>query len=151
VEDEVPKFVLEKLPPHWLFVPSNRQVRGLLAGLGADVRLVEFYGTEYRGHTDRVAIGFVHSRVVEGRWCFYLHLWGVRESGAGPVRNKLAAAALSEIERYLRECESQQPASTVKPEQLYLSFRLEANEVRPECRVSPVGPTTSFPTREWWV
>jgi len=72
----MPMFVLEKLPPHWVFVPSKRRVRELLADLDADVRWVEFYGTGYGRSTDRLSIGFVESRVVEGSWCFYLHLWG---------------------------------------------------------------------------
>jgi hypothetical protein len=142
--------VIEKLPPHWLFVPSKRQVREVLAELAADVRLVEFYGTGYGRSPDRLSLGFVESRVVGGRWCFYLHLWGVREAVAGPVRNELAAAALAEIGRYIRGCAGQPPADIVKPAQLYLSFRVEAGEVCPECRVSPVGKTSSFPTRAWW-
>ncbi len=85
----------KKLPPHWLFVPSKRQVRELLAELGADVRLVEFYGTGYGRNPDRLSLGLVESRVVGGGWCFYLHLWGVREAVAGRVREELAAAALT--------------------------------------------------------
>lgn len=147
----MPKFVVEKLPRHWLFVPTKRQVRELLTDLGADVRLVELYGTGYGRSVDRFSIGFVESRVVDGGWCFYLHLWGVREAVAGPVREELAAAALAEIGRYIRGCAGQPPADVVKPAQLYLSFRIEAGEVRPECRVSPVGKTSSFPTRAWWI
>ena len=107
----VAKFLLEKLPPHWLFVPSKRQVRELLAGLGADVRLVELYGTGYGRSADRVSLGFVESRVVGGGWYFYLHLWGVREAVAGPVREELAAAALAEIRRYVLECAGQLPSA----------------------------------------
>jgi len=146
----VPKFVIEKLPPHWLFVPSKRQVRELLTELGADVRLVEFYGTGYGRSPDRLSLGFVESRVVDGGWRFYLRLWGVPEAVAGPVREELAAAALAEVGRYIRECAGQAPAAVVKPAQLYLSFRVEAGEVRPACRVSLVGKTSSFPTRTWW-
>lgn len=36
----MPRFVVKKLPPQWLFLPSKRQVRELLTELGADVRLV---------------------------------------------------------------------------------------------------------------
>jgi hypothetical protein len=145
----MPRFILEKLPPHWLFVPSKRQVRELLAELDADVRWVEFYGTAYGRGTDRLSIGFVESRLVEGSWCFYLHLWGVRESVAGPVREALAAAALAEIGQYVRTCASAPPADVVKPAQLYLSFRVELGDVHSECRVSTVGKR-SFPTGPWW-
>jgi hypothetical protein len=47
------KFAVEKLPAHWLFVPSKRQVWQLLAELGIDMRLVEFYGPEYNRKAER--------------------------------------------------------------------------------------------------
>jgi hypothetical protein len=146
----MPRFVLEKLPPHWVFVPSKRQVQELLAELGADVRLVEFYGTGYRRDTDRVSLGFVESRVVEGSWCFYLRLWGVRDAVADPVREQLAAAALAEVARYIRECAGRPPAEVVKPAQLYLSYRIGPGGLRSECRVLAVAKRSSFPTRAWW-
>jgi hypothetical protein len=146
----VPKFVVEKLPPHWQFVPSKRQVRELLTELGADVRLVEFYGTSYGRNPDRLSFGLVESRVVAGGWCFYVHLQGVREAVARPVREALVAAALAEISRYIRGCTGQPPADTVKPAELELSFRVEADEVRSECRVSPVGKLLRSRYDRWW-
>jgi hypothetical protein len=144
------QFVFEKLPQHWLFVPSKRQVRNLLAGLDANVRRVEFYGTGYGHSTDRLSLGYVESRVVDGSWCFYLHIWGVRESAARPAREGLAIAALAEIERYVRKCMSEPAADTIKPAQLYLSFRFESGDVQPACSVLAVGKR-SFPTGSWWV
>jgi hypothetical protein len=147
----VPRFIVEKLPPHWLFVPSKRQVRDLLAQLDADVRRVDFYGTGYGRSTDRLSIGFVESRVVEGSWCFYLRLWGVRETVAAPVREDLAAAALVEIARYVRKCVSKPAADVVKPAQLYLSFRVEPSAVHSGCRVKAAGKGSSlFRTGSWW-
>ncbi len=145
----MPRFVVEKLPPHWLFVPSRRQLKNLIAELAADVRMIELYGTGFGRSPDRVAVGFAESRVVGGCWCFYLHLWGVRKADAGPNQDELAAAALAEIRRYIRACTAQAPADTVKPEQLHLAFRIEGDAVRSICRVSPVGKM-SFPTRAWW-
>src|SRR5438105_563222 len=124
------RFMAEKLPAHWLFVPSKRQVRELLAELGTDVRLVELYGTGYSRAPDRLSLGFVESRVVEGRWCFYLRLWGVKEAVAGPVREKATAVALAEIRRYVRECTSQPPTDVSKPAQLLLALRLGPEEIR---------------------
>lgn len=146
----MPRFVLEKLPPHWLFVPSKRQVRELLAELDADVRRVEFYGTGYGHSTDRLSLGFLESRVIEGSWCFYIHLWGVRASVAGPVREELTAAVLSEIGQYIRKCTSEAPADVVKPAQLYLSFRIEPGSFHSECSVKTVDQF-SYPTGSWWV
>jgi hypothetical protein len=144
------QFVFKKLPPHWLYVPSKRRVRTLLAELDADVRRVEFYGTEYFPRTDRLSLGFLESRVIEDGWCFYLHLRGVRESVAGPVREELTVTALAEIGQYIRKCISEPAACTIKPAQLVLSFRLESGGVQADCRASTVSKI-SFSTGSWWV
>src|SRR4051794_3621988 len=117
------KYVLKKLPPHWVFVPSKRQIKELLAELSADVRLVEFSGTGSRHGAGRLYLGIVESRLVDGKWCFCLRLRGVRQSVIDPVREQLTAAAAAEIERYIRKRDGQPPAEIIKPEQLYLSFR----------------------------
>ncbi len=146
----MPRFVLEKLPLHWTFVPSKRQIKALLAELGADVRLVEFYGTGFGRSNDRLSLGFVESRVVGGKWCFYLRVEGVRESAARSVMEELTATAVAEIGQYIRTRASQLPDQTVKPAQLRLSFRVEPGRVHAECRELPVG-RRSFPTPVWWV
>jgi hypothetical protein len=146
----MPRFVIEKLPPHWLFVPSKRRLKGLLAELGADVRLVEFYGTGYGREADWLSLGFIESRVIDAAWCFYLHLRGSREAAVGPVRENLEAAALGEIKRYIQECAGQPPTEIIKPAQLHLAFRVETGSVRPRCSVTPFGKTTFFPTGPWW-
>lgn len=146
----MPRFVLEKLPAHWIFLPSKRQVRELLAELGSDVRLVEFAGTAHGQSSDRVSIGFIESRVFERCWCFYLRLWGVRDAVAGRVREELAATALAEIRQYLGNRAGMPPADTVKPAQLLLSFRLEGAVVRSQCTLKRVS-RHSFPTGPWWV
>jgi hypothetical protein len=144
------QFVFKKLPPHWLYVPSKRRLRDLLAELDADVRRVEFAGTAYGDRTDRLSLGFVESRVIEDGWCFYLHLWGLRESVAGPVREELTVTALAEIGLYVKKCISEPAACTIKPAQLVLSFRLESGGVQADCRAS-TGKKTPFSTGSWWV
>jgi hypothetical protein len=67
---------------------------------------------------------FLESRVVEGRWCFSLRLWGVREAAVGTVRDELTTAALAEIGKYNHECISQPPAEIIKPAQLMLNFQV---------------------------
>jgi hypothetical protein len=145
----MPHFRLKKLPPGWLFVPSKRQLRAVLAETGADVPLVEMAGTGYARLPDRVSLGFLESRVVEGRWRFYLHLWGIREAAVGTLREELATAALAEIREYIRGCISQQPADIIKPAQLRLSFRISPAGVHFEGRVKVVG-RYSYPTPVWW-
>jgi hypothetical protein len=145
----MPRFIVEKLPQHWLFVPSKRQLRDMLTRLGANVPLVEFYGTGYGCKADWLSLGFVESRVVEGGWRFYLRHWGVREDAVDPWREGLAEAALAEIECYVSACLSQPPAEVTKPSQLSLTFRLDLDGVRSACRVKVVG-RYSYPTPGWW-
>jgi len=143
------KFIIRKLPPHWLFVPPRRGVRELLAELSADVRLVEFMGTGSGKSPERVSLGFMESRVDQGSWCFYLRLWGVREALARPVVDELSKAALSEIKRYIRSCLAQRAADTIKPAQMYLDFCIKDGNVHSNCRIK-TKDRYSFPTVKRW-
>jgi hypothetical protein len=143
------RFVSKRLPPHWLFVPTKRQLREFLAGLGADVRLVELQGTSARGVADWLTLGFVEARVVGGEWCFYLRLWGVRESVVGGQLGDLTQAALAAIDGYIRGCVRQPPATTIKPAQMLLAFRLGAEGIASRCRIKSAG-RHPFPTPVWW-
>ena len=143
------RLVLKKLPPHWLFVPSRRQVRQLAADLGTDVRLVEFFGTSHSTNPHWISLGFVESRVVDDAWRFYLRLWGVRDAIAGPVQEELAATALAEIGKYVQGCIFQLPTAVNKPTQLSLAFRVTAAEIGSACTTRPVS-RRSFPTPAGW-
>lgn len=143
------RYVFEKLPPHWLFVPSKRQIKELLAGIGADVRLVEMYGTGSSRSLDRVSLGYVESRVVQAGWCFYLRIWGVKEAIVGSTRDEIAAAALQSIGEYIRECVKRPPADVTKPTQMLLVFRMGAEGVRTCCHTKVVG-RYSFRSPTWW-
>ena len=110
----MPRFAMEKLPLHWLFVPSKRRLRAFLATLAADARLVELYGTGYGHDADWISLGFVESRVTEGAWCFYLHLRGSREAVVGAVREELESAVLGEIERYNQNRPAPESTSTAR-------------------------------------
>lgn len=143
------RFMFRKLPPNWLFVPSKRQVRDLLVCLEADVRLVEFSGTSAVRAEGRLSLGYVESRVVDGGWRFYLRLWGARSSEVGEWRQRLSQAALGEIERYIRACLGERPTDVTKPVQLYLSFRIDAGDIRSQCRAKVVD-RYSFSAGEWW-
>jgi hypothetical protein len=146
----MPKFVMEKLPPQWVFVPSKRQVKALLAETGADVQRVECYGTSSGRLPARLALGFVESRVVGSGWCFYVRLWGVREAAVESCKNELAQAALAVMERYLRGRISQPPTEVIKPSQLSLSFRLSPEGVVSTCRVK-AADRRAFPVPAYWM
>jgi hypothetical protein len=84
------RFPGKKLPPHWVYVPSRREVRTLLLRLAADVRQVEFDGTGSGPSTVGLLLGYLERRVVGGSWCFYLRLWGVPKSVVEVQRDDLA-------------------------------------------------------------
>src|SRR5262245_53103324 len=62
----VSRFAGKKLPPHWVYVPSRRQVRELLRGLAADFRRVEFGGTGRGAGLVGLLLGYLERRVVDG-------------------------------------------------------------------------------------
>lgn len=97
------KFMIKKLPPHWLYVPSKREMRDLLKRLTAKVRVVDYDGSCYGKKDDTwLSIGFVEARVTEEGWCFFIRLHGLRESVVGPVREQLSQAVLWEMEQHLQ-------------------------------------------------
>jgi hypothetical protein len=145
----VSRFPGKKLPPHWVYVPSRRQVRDLLRSLAADVRRVEFDGTGSGPSSVGLLLGYLERRVADGGWCFYLRLWGVPEAAVGERRTELARAALEAIAQSVAECLASPPAETAKPTQLLLRFAVEADGVVSKCSVKPVD-RYSFWAGRWW-
>lgn len=142
------RFPGKKLPPHWVYVPSRREVRGLLRDLAADVRRVEFDGTG-SGPSSGLLLGYLERRVASGAWCFYLRLWGAPESAVGERRDELARAALGAIAQSVAECLASPPAEVVKPTQLLVWFAAGADGVVSKCSVKPVD-RYSFSAGRWW-
>jgi hypothetical protein len=146
----VSRYPGKKLPPHWVYTPSPREVRGLLRDLAADVRRVDFDGTG-RGPNPvgGLLLGYLERRVVVGAWCFYLRLWGVPESAVGERRVELARAAVHAIRCSVAECLAVPATDVIKPTQLLLWFLAGADGVTPECKVKPVDGY-SFSAGCWW-
>ncbi len=144
------QFSGKKLPPHWLHVPSRRQVRDLLEGIAADVRCVNFDGT---GSGLRwgpsLLLGYLERRVVDEAWCFYLRLRGVPEAAILGQRDELARAVIQILRESITECLALRAADVIKPTQLILMVRIGTEGVIPKCRVEPVGPY-SFSAGRWW-
>jgi hypothetical protein len=145
----VSRFPGKKLPPHWVYVPSRREVRDLLRVLATDVRRVEFDGTGSGPSSVGLLVGYLERRVADGGWCFYLRLWGVPESAVGDRRAELALAALEAIQRSVVECLAYPPAEVAKPTQLLLRFAVEPDGVVSRCSVKPVD-RYSFSAGNWW-
>jgi hypothetical protein len=139
----------KKLPPHWVYVPSRRQVRGLLRDLAADVRCVEFAGTGWHARAIGLRLGYLERRVADGAWCLYLRLWGVPESAVAERRDELARAALQAVRRSVAECLAAPAATVIRPTQLHLLFRVGTDGIISRCSVDPVDPY-SFSAGCWW-
>jgi hypothetical protein len=145
----VSRFPGKKLPPHWVYVPSRREVRDLLRDWPADVRCVDFDGTGSGASSVGLLLGYLERRVADGRWCFYLRLWGAPESAVGERRAELAQAALGTIRQSVAECLACPAAEVTRPTQLLLRFAVEADGVVSKCRVKPVD-RYSFSAGRWW-
>ena len=140
----------KKLPPHWVYVPSPREVRELLDELAADARRVEFDGTgsgpSRFGH---LLLGYLEHRVVGGAWCFYLRLWGVHESIVGDRRDELSRATIRAVRRSVAECLAIPATDVIKPTQLLLWSHAGSDDVASECKAKPVD-RYSFSAGAWW-
>lgn len=159
----------KKLPPHWVYIPSRREVSELLKAMVADVRRVDLDGTGFGarpkrftdarrtrhgengdvGHAVSLLLGYVEHRVVEGAWCFYLRLWGVPESAVEGHRDELASASIHAIKQSIEGCLALPASETVKPTQLLLRFELGSAGTIPECSLEVVG-SFSFSSGIWW-
>ena len=146
----VSRYPGKKLPAHWVYVPSPREVRGLLGELAADVRRVEFDGTGSGPNpVGRLLLGYLERRVVDGAWCFCLRLWGVPESAVSDRRDELSRAALHAIGRSVAECLAIPATDVIKPTQLLLWFLTGPDGVTSECKAKPVD-RYSFSAGAWW-
>ena len=137
------RFPGKKLPSGWVYVPSWREVRGLVNHSPGDFRQVEFIGTGLRPSSDRLLLGYLERRVVDGVWCFCLRLKGVPESAVGTHRSELASTALAAIEGSVAECLARPPTDVIKPTELRLWFTVGAEGVVPnQARPGGSGPRT---------
>jgi len=143
------RFPGKKLPSHWVYVPSQREVRDLLRNLGADVRYMDFDGTGSGPSSVGLLLGYVERRVASGVWCFYLRLWGAPESAVGERRDELTRAALGAIAQSVADCLASPPTEVVKPTQLLLRFALGADGVVSKCSVKEVD-RYAFLAGRWW-
>jgi hypothetical protein len=146
----VAQFLAKKLPPHWVYVPSRRQLRNLLSLMPADVRRIDLDGTGRRPGPTGLLLGYLEQRVIDRAWCFYLRLWGVPTSALGERQDELAAVALGAIRQYMADCLAKPAAEVSRPTQTLLWFALGAGGIQPRCRVKQVD-RRSFSAGAWWV
>lgn len=143
------RFPGKKLPPHWAYVPSWRQLRELMRRSPGDFRRVELDGTGSGPSPAGLLLGYLERRVAGGAWCFYLRLWGAPESAVGSHRADLASAAIWAIEQSVSDCLASPPSEVARPTQLLLRFAVGEGGVVPRCDVKPVD-RYSFSAGRWW-
>ena len=76
----VPRFTGKKLPPHWIYVPSRKEIRDLLGGSLADVRRVEFGGTGSGPGRVGLRLGYLEQQLSMAR--------GASTCGSGGCRGR---------------------------------------------------------------
>lgn len=146
----VSRYPGKKLPPHWVYIPSPREVRKLLNEFADNVTRLECAGTGSEiSQTGLIRLGYLERRVVEGAWCFNVRLDGAPESAVINRYDELSRAAILAIRRSISECLMIPPTDLIKPTHLNLWFRIGLDGVRSECHVQPIHPW--YPTGIWWM
>ncbi|MCE5269648.1 MAG: hypothetical protein LLG00_17360 [Planctomycetaceae bacterium] len=143
------RFPGKRLPPHWVYIPSRREIRDLLRTLNADYRRVEFGGTGSCPNSVSLLLGYVQTHVVDGAWRFYLRLWGVPEAVVNNYRDELAHAALDAIGRSTKDCLASRPTDVSKSTQTLLRFGIQADGIVCKCSTRPIDQY-SFSAGRWW-
>ena len=120
----------KRLPPHWHYVVSRREIKDAIADASADIRVIEFSGTGHKpskltaGH---YTAGQCDSRFVGTNWCFRLQFWGLPDNVVGLAADDLAPKILAGVRDFLSE-HSGNVASAVHGRRRILFLRSE-NEV----------------------
>ena len=108
-----------RLPPHWSYLVSRRDIKNLLADTPADVRIVDFGGTSKPRYQHCVA-GYVESRVVDRNWCFRLRFHGISDELLAQTQEDLRAVVLADIRNFLGE--HGQPVDSTAPARKRILF-----------------------------
>lgn len=136
----------KKLPPHWVYVPSPRQIRALLEELHLDRSVVGLSGTGGGPGAAGLTLGFLLREVREAAWEFRLTLWGVPEDAVGDRSDLLTAAALGVIRERIMECVVQPAIEAVKPTQTWLRFAVTPDAIVSRCSTHEIN----YGRPGWW-
>ena len=136
----------KKLPPHWVYIPSPRQIRAVLEELHLDRDVVVLSGTGSGPGPAGLTLGFLLRQVRDGAWEFRLTLWGVPEAAVGDHRDLLAAAALGVIRDGMMEYLAQPAVEAVKPTQTWLRFALTPDAIVSSCSTHEID----YSRPGWW-
>jgi hypothetical protein len=146
-------FGYNKPPKQWTYVPTKRQIRQFIEDNGFPVVRVDFKGTAGfpgdRCEHSPYGMGFLHARVVNGAWRFYLQFWAIRAQLASEYGENIAVVVLSEIKAQIAACVSRAAVETEKPTELHLMIAADEDGVRSRSSSEQVD-TYSFWAGAWW-
>jgi hypothetical protein len=146
----VSRYPGKKLPPHWVYVPSPREIRTLLNEFPGGIRRMELGGTGWDcSSSGQLSLGFLERRVVDRTWCFYIKIWGVRESAVDGRRDEISRVVIEAVRRSIVECSAIPAADWIKPTQLSLWLDICLDGVHSKCSNRTVP--YFYPTGSWWM
>ena len=96
----------KRLPPHWQYVVSRRQIKDAVADVGERIRGIEFSGTGHKPSTLTAALytaGECCSHFVGPDWCFRLRFWGLPENVLDLAGDDLLQRVLAGVCEFLSE------------------------------------------------
>lgn len=112
------EILFKKLPPHWRYLVSRRQIKDAVAGASQRIRTIEFSGTggkpskviEFSGPGHKLHkvggsyyAGECNARFVGTDWCFRLKFWGIPEDVLGLTTDDLTPKVLAGVGEFLAE------------------------------------------------
>jgi hypothetical protein len=96
---------IKKLPPHWRYLVSRRQIKEAVADASERIRVVEFSGTGLKPSklTGSLNAGQCDARIVGMDWCFRLRFRGLPENVLGLTADDLTPKILAGVCEFLAE------------------------------------------------
>jgi hypothetical protein len=143
---------LKTLPPHWRYLVSTRQIKEIITNTRADVRIVEFAGTDGKGGRPLAycwCAGSLESHVVDRHWCFRFCFQGLPEDTLALATEDLSALVVSDIYKFLSVHDELGGPTASASE--YFFLRVEDNSLHPSFHVSvfPAGKK-QWGHNQWW-
>jgi hypothetical protein len=96
----------KRLPPHWHYVVSRRQIKEAVADISKRIRVIEFSGTGFQPCKLTAGLyiaGECDSRLVGPDWCFRLRFCGLPENVLDLAADDLTPKILAGVREFLSE------------------------------------------------
>ena len=146
------KIEYRKLPPHWQYLVTRRQILKSIAGHETDVRQVTFDGAAHKPSKITAGLysaGKLDARPHDGRWCFRLRFRALPDRVLRLASGDVATAILKQTEMFL----ASPPAATgiaAVPLECILFFRVVGDELQPSFSTKKVKSWLAALDEPWW-